>query len=123
MKHNRKTALTAAVFAAAIGVSITGSIPAEAETAQYLAATDQRTMQILYGPGPNIEREIDGDINADRVLDARDLTLMKQKLLSGDTRNYTPQFDFLPDFWGFSGADARALMQHQIGRASCRERV
>ena len=48
MKHNRKTALTAAVFAAAIGVSFTGSIPAEADTAQYLAATDQREMQILY---------------------------------------------------------------------------
>ena len=115
MKHNRKTALTAAVFATAIGVSFTGSIPAEADTAQYLAATDQREMQILYGPGPNIEREIEGDINADRVLDARDLTLMKQKLLSGDTENYSQRDDFLPDFWGFSGADARALMQHLTG--------
>lgn len=115
MKRTKQTALTAAVFAAAIGVSFTGSIPAEADTAQYLAATDQREMQILYGPGPNIEREIEGDINADRVLDARDLTLMKRKLLMDDTTGVVKPYNFYSADPAFNASDARALAMHLTG--------
>ncbi len=117
MKKTTKTALTAAIFAAALGVSAGGSIAAEAETQSYLAATDQRTMQILYGPGPNYNPNKTGDINGDERLDARDLTLMKRALLSrqppelsGPTRHYNFRNDFQID-----RTDARALMQHLTG--------
>ena len=97
MKKSAKTAMTAAVFAAALGISAGGTVPADA--ASYLAATDQRTMQILYGPGPDFVPPPDGDANGDKLLDARDLTLIKQRLLSlkyGELAHiYGGDFDFI----------------------------
>lgn len=113
MKKNAKTAMTAAVFAAALGVSAGSITPVDA--AVYLAATDQRTMQILYGPGPDFEKPVSGDLNGDKILDARDLSLIKQRLLKG-TENYSYTADFLFDT-DTDGADARALMQHLTGEA------
>ena len=113
MKKDAKTAMTAAVFAAALGISAGGTVPVDA--AVYLAATDQRTMQILYGPGPDFEKPVSGDLNGDKILDARDLSLIKQRLLNG-TENYSYTADFLFDM-DDDGADARALMQHLTGEA------
>ena len=114
MKRTKQTALTAAVFAAAIGVSFTGSIPAEADTARYLAATDQSDLQVLYGPGPDFFQYPDGDMNGDEMLDARDLSLMKQLLLLGDRSRYTRTINFFPDS-AVNGTDARVLMYMLTG--------
>ena len=117
MKKTTKTALTAAIFAAALGVSAGSSLPAEAEMQRYLAATDQRTMQILYGPGPDYNPHKTGDISDDLVLDARDLTLMKRDLLSSSPPQMSAanrHYDFRSDSV-INGTDARALMQYLTG--------
>lgn len=110
VKKTAKTALTAAVFAAALGVSAAGSIPAEAETQQYLAATDQHALQVLYGPGPNYQPPVAGDMNDDRVLDARDLSMMKQAIIRDSQKDYdeyeTPSY---------TGISARILTQKLTG--------
>ena len=115
MKKNMKTALTAAVFAAAVGVSTGSVLPAEAA---YLAATDQRTMQILYGPAPNTGPDEIGDINYDKVLNAKDLTLMKRTLLiksPDELSALNERYNFYREDSLRNASDARALMQYLTG--------
>ena len=117
MKRSKHAVLTAAVFAAALGASRYGSLPADAVTQHYLAATDQRTMQLLYGPGSIISPNMVGDINDDKVLDARDLTLLKRELLSGPypaLLGSTQHFNVCGDSF-INGTDARVLMQRLTG--------
>ena len=101
MKHSGQTRLTAALFAAALGISATGST-------------------ILYGPPPNYDPPETGDMNDDKVLDARDLTLMKQRLLR-DEESYSGTADFNRDIC-CNGTDARALMQQLTGEAQSEQR-
>ena len=117
MKRSKHAALTAAVFAAALGASASGSIPADAVTQRYLSAAGQRTMQLLYGPEAIYSPLQTGDINDDGALDARDLTLLKRKLLSGPypaLSGVTHYYNFQKDSF-INGTDARALVQHLTG--------
>ena len=82
MKHTIQTALTAAVFAASLGISSAGST-ASALTA--FSPESQQTAAVLYGPAP-----IKSDLDYNRMLDARDLTLLKRLLM---TDNY-PETDY-----------------------------
>lgn len=76
MKRTKQTALTAAVFAAALGISQAGST---ASAAVDFSPESQQIAAVLYGPPP-ITAFGDGDGN--KKVDARDLTLLKQRLLT-----------------------------------------
>ena len=77
MKRTKQTMLTAAVFAAALGLSSSGTAVSAALT---FTPESQRTAAVLYGP-PTPR----GDIDQNWYLDARDLTLMKRHALGEAT--------------------------------------
>ena len=110
MKHTKQTRLTAALFAAAMSASVCGNTASAS-----FSPEDQRMAAILYGPPPNYEFPEAGDMNDDKVLDARDLSRIKQRLIR-DEESYS----FIADFTGdvnCNGTDARALMQYLTGEA------
>lgn len=103
MKHSLKTALTAAVFAAALSIS-----SAETEAAALIAFSpaSQRIAAVLYGPQP-----IDGDLDLNWVLDARDMTRMKRILLA-QMEDSSDASVRIPPFFGevtAGSADVRRL--------------
>jgi hypothetical protein len=77
MKKTMHSLLTAAMFTAAA----TSSFHASAAEAALMQKTE-RTDQLLYGPAP-VTLAL-GDMNWDREVDARDLTVLKQKILAND---------------------------------------
>lgn len=109
MKRTKQTALTAAVFAAAIGISSAGSTASAASIG--FSPESQQTAAVLYGPPP--VQIIKGDVNSDRVIDARDLTLMK-RILTEDPDSHTEAFNFYQDS-SFDVSDVRVLAQHLTG--------
>ena len=113
MRKTKQTALTAAVFAAAIGISGSGSIASAAETGRYLTETGAGIMQVLYGPAPIEFRKFPGDANNDKVVDAKDLTLIKREAL-GLGHGMESSFQTVDDD-EWNGADARALVQKLTG--------
>lgn len=113
MRKTKQTALTAAVFAAAIGISGGGSIASAAETGRYLTETGAGIMQVLYGPAPIEQQTISGDVNMDKMLDAKDLTLIKREAL-GLQEEFDLKFQLVDDD-EWDGADARALVQKLTG--------
>lgn len=120
MKRSKQTALTAAVFAAAMGTASAGST-ASALTA--FSPESQKIAAVLYGPPPMY-----GDINDDRRLDVRDITLLKRYLLKTETaagKTMTSHIsyneaDFMY-YWDFDSdrkltkSDVRALLNHMTG--------
>ena len=85
MKRTKQTMLTAAVFAAALGLSSSGTAVSAALT---FSPDSQRTAAVLYGPPP-----LRGDIDENRYLDARDLTLMKRyHLMRRQDSSYQPDY-------------------------------
>ena len=104
MKRTKQTALTAAVFAAALGISQAGST---ASAAVDFSPESQQIAAVLYGPPPLV-----GDIDENRCIDARDLTLMKQYLLKlKQDSSYMPEKLYLynMDDSLTGSADARIL--------------
>ena len=98
MKHTKQTRLTAALFAAAMGASVCGNTASAA-----FSPEDQRMAAVVYGPPPVTF----GDGDGNNLADARDLTLLKRRLLTkerntGETRilheHYSPNYmvDFNP---------------------------
>ena len=90
MKHSKRTALTAAVFAAALSMS------SAADAASALTAFSPESQQIsavLYGPPP-----VSGDMDDNRTLDARDLTLMKRFLLVWERDNSAVRPDWVRSY-------------------------
>ena len=77
MKKTMHSLLTAAMFTAAA----TSSFRASGAEAALMQKTE-RTDQLLYGPAP-VTLAL-GDMNWDREVDARDLTVLKQKILAND---------------------------------------
>ena len=79
MKRTKQAQLTAALFAAALGISSAGSTVSAADLASFAAFSPdgQRIAAVLYGPPP-----ISGDVDGNRILDARDLTLMKRYMIA-----------------------------------------
>lgn len=84
MKKNVKTAITAAIFAAAVGVSPAES-PVFAVTS--FSPESQLAAYTTYGPAP-----VGGDADGNRLLDARDLTLLKRFLIRRkEDSSYIPE--------------------------------
>lgn len=80
MKRTKQTALTAAVFAAALGVSQTGSTVSAVTD---FSPESQQTAAVLYGPPPIT---VYGDGDGNNITDARDLTLLKRRLIKEISR-------------------------------------
>ncbi|MBR3448755.1 MAG: hypothetical protein IKH27_13230 [Oscillospiraceae bacterium] len=88
MKRTKQTALTAAVFAAAIGISSAGSTDFAAAAAIAFSPESQQIAATVYGPPPI---SAFGDGNGDKNIDARDLTLLKRRLLTQERRTGEPR--------------------------------
>ena len=117
MKHTRHTAITAAIFAAALSTSSASGTAFAA-----FSPESQQIAAVLYGPPP-----VQGDLNHDFSVDARDITLLKQYLMkndpeTGSTRiaQFTSEQDgyrYDADFTGdhrISQSDVRAMLNHTI---------
>ena len=77
------------------------------------ARRDAGIMQVLYGPAPIEFRKFPGDANNDKVVDAKDLTLIKREAL-GLGHGLESSFQTVDDD-EWNGADARALVQKLTG--------
>ena len=122
MKRSKQAALTAAVFAAAIGSASAGS------TASALTAFSPESQQIaavLYGPPP-----VQGDIDTNRKLDARDITMLKRHLMKTDSETGKTQIAHIAYYetdyqsnWDFDSdrvldkSDVSSMINHLTGNA------
>ena len=108
MKKTLQTALTAAAFAAALGMTAAGStVSAMTE----FSPESQQIAAVLYGPPPGYQPPVEGDANEDRILDARDLSLMKRGIFLDDLHEGDDDYRKSK----YDGRSARLLMQRLTG--------